>query len=139
MFVKKGANIVYKGIPAGVDVDVYETNDVNGVTYTVDTYVNDAASVKTDNVDWTTTPTEAIAQATTKNSYESIKATVDTDKYTDTAAGTTAKQTLAITNTLLLISPTGVVMRVAPYALILGAGLMLLLISRKRKVAIEEE
>ena len=48
-------------------------------------------------------------------------------------------QILTINNNLTEISPTGVVLRVAPYVLILGAGLALLLISRRRKTASEEE
>ena len=48
-------------------------------------------------------------------------------------------QILTIDNKLDEISPTGVVLRVAPYVLILGAGLALLLISRRRKTASEEE
>ena len=44
---------------------------------------------------------------------------------------------VGFTNTLRTISPTGVVMRFAPYMMILGAGLALVLISRRRK-AIQE-
>ena len=50
-----------------------------------------------------------------------------------------ANSVIGLTNTLAEISPTGVVLRVAPYVLILGAGLALLLISRRRKTASEEE
>lgn len=50
-----------------------------------------------------------------------------------------ADQILTIDNKLDEISPTGVVLRVAPYVLILGAGIALLLISRRRKTASEEE
>jgi len=47
--------------------------------------------------------------------------------------------TITYTNTREQISPTGVILRVAPYALILVAGLALLLISRHRKAATIEE
>ena len=40
---------------------------------------------------------------------------------------------VAFTNTLSTISPTGVVMRFAPYMMILGAGIALVMVSRRRK------
>ena len=44
-----------------------------------------------------------------------------------------AEDVLAVTNNLAAISPTNVVMRFAPYLFILGAGIMLLMVSRRRK------
>lgn len=136
--VKDGANIVYAGIPAGVDVDVYETNIVTGVTYTVVTTVNETDGDPDNNVVTGTKPTQAVTQ-TTKQGYESTKATVNTEKYGTGTAGTTAAQTLKITNTLLLISPTGVVLRVAPYILMLVAGSVLVVLTMKRRKATVEK
>ena len=132
--VKEGGAITYTGIPAGVDVDVYETNPVTGVTYEVQTVVNDGTPVTDSSVTWGSEPASAVAQAASKNEYESTKATVDTTAVTKI----TTDQTVAITNSLLLISPTGVVLRIAPYVMILCAGIALLLISRRRKAAVEE-
>ncbi len=133
--VKEGATITYTGIPCGVDVDVYETNDMTGVTYAVVTKLNGTAVTHNDDgsVSWGDAPQSAVEQ-TDKKAYESTKTTVDTTIVT----AVSAQQTLEIVNTLLLISPTGVVVRVAPYVIILAAGIALLLIGRRRRSAAKD-
>ncbi len=126
-------DVTFTGIPAGVDVDVYETNIATGVTYTVATSVTGGNAVTDNNVSWGSTPSSAVAQ-TTKADYESTKATVNTTGITATLA-----QSVDITNTMLLISPTGYVSRFAPYALILIGGIVLLIISRKHKKHTDEQ
>ena len=135
--LKDSATIKYIGIPMGTDVEVYETNDVAGVTYKVTTartnfsateQVIDAMVISG------STPTQATAQAATKADYQSIKSTLDTTKNADDDN----KHEITITNKLVTISPTGVALRVAPYVLILVAGMALLLVSRRRKAVVEE-
>ena len=86
------------------------------------------------NVSSGSAPASAVAQ-TTKAAYESTKATVDTPKI----AAVDALQTVEITNTLSLISPTGLVVRFAPYGLLLIGGIALLIIAMKHRKHNEED
>ena len=135
--IKDGASVKYIGIPNGTSVEVYETNDMTGVIYQVTTTLTPTGTApNTDNsVSWGNAPTVAVAQAAEKEAFQSTKATIATtaDKDDDNAYA------VAVTNRLLTISPTGVSLRVAPYALMLCAGLLLVFFSRRRKAKAESE
>ena len=135
--LKDSGSIKYIGIPMGTDVEVYETNDVTGATYAVTTTRTNATTATGTDAMVTdgSKPSTAVSQPAEKPAYQSTKSVIDTTKNADDDN----VHTIAITNTLVTISPTGVVLRIAPYALILGAGIALLLISRRRKMKAEEE
>lgn len=116
-------SVKYIGIPAGTKVEVYETNDVVGTTYSY--------SYKVDN-GTASTGTNVYYNANTSSNLATLTATtLDTDDNT--------AHTIAFTNTLQQISPTGYVSRFAPYALILVAGIVLLIVAKKRKPAKDDE
>ncbi len=129
--LKDSSSVKYIGIPCGTTVEVYETNDVAGVTYQVTTTVDGTTSTTDDTVDVAvisgTTPTTAAAQAAQKPNYESTKAT-----FTPTVnTADEVDHTIAVDNALQLISPTGVVLRVAPFIVMLVAGIVILLVTRR--------
>lgn len=120
-----GDYIVLKGIPKGTTVSVKETNNTPDIyTASWDTPVgtSSTATVVSDNSD---TTDMALA-----NSKSATASGIAIDGNQDTAYLTTE---LGFTNNLAEISPTGVVLRVAPYALMLVAGLFLLFLGKKRQ------
>ena len=126
--IANDGTVTIKGIPAGTTVTIDEKNDVAGTTYSV---------TATGGTTEQTTPLNVVPN--TKASETTGWTTVTAMKQTEnTNAAADENVNVIFTNSLALISPTGVVMRVAPYVLILAAGITLLLISRRRKAAEEE-
>ena len=123
-----GAKVKYIGIPVGVTeataVAVFECNNVTGTIYKSSYKVDDGTDSKFKSLTWDSTND---ANKSDVANLTTITANKDDD----------VSHTIAFKNILETISPTGVVMRVAPYVLILAAGITLLLISRRRKA--EEE
>ncbi|MBO4927630.1 MAG: hypothetical protein J5379_05200 [Clostridiales bacterium] len=125
--ISDGGVVSYVGIPCGTTVTIYETNDVTGVTY---------ASVST-NAD---TNAAALNIYTGENSNNAIitcgqtALTAAAENHTASGAGA-----VTFTNSLKQISPTGVIVRYAPYILLLGAGAALFILSRHWKKKEETE
>lgn len=115
-------SVKYIGIPCGTTVAVYETNDVTGTTYKSSHKVDNGTASTGKNIGWTN-PGNTSDTAT-------LNTTVNQK---DTVA-----HTIAFTNELELISPTGVVMRYGPYVAMLVAGIAIFAMSRRNRAESEE-
>lgn len=100
--IAHGATVKYIGIPCGTTVDVFETNNVSTAAYTS----------KCEDAD--TTAAEKIISLNEASNTASVKCDAD-------AEGTT--KAVTFTNTLALISPTGVAMAILPFVILLGFGI----------------
>ena len=117
--IANGNSVTYIGIPGGVSATVVERNDVFGTSY-ISSGTADKTNAEEKLIGWT-------EGSDSSNAAETA----------DTVNNGSENKEVAFTNTLAQISPTGVVMRIAPYALMLGMGMILFLVSRKRKAACE--
>lgn len=128
VYIKHGANILFTGIPCGMKAAVYETNNMTGVTYKVTTTINGEARANPETVSSTTDSNILSTAQTARAVYQSLKA-----EFEPMIAQSSAKQTCAIDNALVNVSPTGVTLRYAPYLLTLGAGVTVLPLTRRYK------
>ena len=120
--IADGAVISYVGIPCGTTVTINETNDVVGVTYVSESEKADVNAAE-----------KHINNGEVSNNAI-INCTAALTAATENHTAAQSKQ-IKFTNTLLEISPTGVAFRFAPFMMILAAGMMLFVLSRKsRKV-----
>ncbi len=131
MKIANGGSVTFTGIPAGTTLTIDEYNDVSGTTYI--TYATGG----------TTEVAEDDAVNVTWNTWASdVTGWTDITAVEETAnSNTEASDNVIITfnNKLLTISPTGLVLRYAPYMLILVGGIALLIIAKKHKKHTEED
>lgn len=127
--IANGGTVKYIGIPNGTKVTVTETNDVTGTTYAT-TATEAVGSGSAAAVDFDGNSTAVLST----NSQTATMDPNDTAVYAQSVAPT-ADSNVAIqyTNTLSIISPTGLAFRIAPYALMLAAGVSLIVLFIKRK------
>lgn len=128
--LKDGEYVKFVGVPSNqsneLEVVVTEYND---------TYDQYTPSVKTENKATIT------LNSTNEATGNAMIASTGSDTTSSFAVKTNdvKDQIITIDNNLTEISPTGVVLRVAPYAMILVAGLALMLISRRRNAMESDE
>lgn len=127
--IANGGTVKYIGIPTGSTVAVTETNNVTGTTY--------ATTAKDGEADVTLTGNGATISTDGKTATMPQGATAT---YTQTEApAADTNVAIQFTNTLSLISPTGYVVRFAPYALMLIGGIALLIVAKKHRKHTEED
>lgn len=127
-FIANGATVKYIGIPNGTKVTVTETNDVEGTTYT---------TTATETIGNNSATDIAFTGGTAEKSADNTKATMDkndTAVYAQSAAPENdSNVAIQFTNSLAIISPTGLAFRIAPYVLMFAAGVSLIVLFIKRK------
>lgn len=127
MAIAHTGSITFTGIPHGTTLTIDEQNNVLGTTYTVTTdggTTNESTGKNVVPNAWAS----AVAEWTTVTAVLSTKTSGDMSNNDDV--------TVTFTNTLTNISPTGVTLRYAPYLAMMGAGVVALPLTLRKK---EEE
>lgn len=119
------ASVKYVGIPCGTTVNIYEQNNVPGVTYVS----------SSEGADSNATSKQIFYNGTTMDSSNIAVISCGSTAFSKATENHTKSMSKAVifTNTLLTISPTGLAFRVAPYVLMLAAGVSLIVLFAKRK------
>lgn len=129
--IANGATVTYIGIPSTIKATVTETNDVAGTTYATRVYADEVNSITPSTTNQKAF-TGGTADRATDGTLANGLATTDFNEtaiLAQTAAPTVDKnQCIQFTNTLSIISPTGFVVRFAPYMLVLMGGIFLIVL-----------
>lgn len=157
--IAHNGKVTYIGIPAAALATVTEWNNVVGTVYATTVhekeYTTTAPTFADADQKWFADASKAVLSADKKiatmdpaanvlsiaaNDDSAVRVQGATESARGTAVAPTADTNVAIqfTNTLSIISPTGVAFRVAPYVLMLATGMFLLLVSRHRRKDEEE-
>jgi hypothetical protein len=130
--LQDGDKILITGLPVSTKIDVTEYNNTYDL-YTASAKDESEAVLNMDNTVASGAAASDVASVPLATIQTASIHTLKDIDYTD------SKDIVAITNNIETISPTGYVARIAPYALILIAGIALLIVAKKRKPAKEEE
>jgi len=126
--IANDATVTYIGIPSTIKATVTETNDVAGTTYATRAYADEGNVKATTQVGFT----GGTAALDDETGITDALATVDSTEtviYAQAAAPTAdTNQWIQVSNTLSIISPTGFVVRFAPYMLVLMGGIFLIVL-----------
>lgn len=128
--ISNGGQVKITGIPAGTRVTISEYNDVIGTVYTTTTTgatINEVAGIT---LNWNTWADDVDNWADKEDGTGTVYAMTKTENTNEKAD---SNFTVVFTNTLLTISPTGYVVRIAPYVLMLAGGVALLIVTRRRR------
>lgn len=135
--IANGGTVTFTGIPVGTTLTIDEYNNVAGTTYTTTTSGGTTNEADGINLTWNAWASSVDSWADKTDGSGEVTALQKTAN--DKTVVADENMTVTFTNTLLQISPTGYVSRFAPYALILVAGIVLLIVAKKRKPAKDDE